>query len=375
MKTLNKSALALVFAAMALPAQAEIELAGDKLAIYGKLDLSFDYMESDVSKAQANASDNDRLVDSSFGVSSNSSRIGFRGAYPVNDDWTATYQLEQEARYDSGGNGFATRNSYLGLKTDGFGEVRAGRHDTPFKKVATGFDELGNTVGDNRAILGAAATSGNEMNLRADNALMYLNGFDLGGSTLKVTGLFSADGENSSGSGPDDNSHRVFSAGASWLLGPLTLSGAVEDARNLVASGGEGDAQGIRLAAEFTFGDFLAGMLLESLRHDLDSGADSSLERNAFGLKVGYEGGPNKLVAQFSAADDADSDSNSSAYMASVGGFRNLGGGLKAYAVLTRTSNDDNAAYQGVDGGHGDELGTVPGGAPIAVSLGAQLSF
>lgn len=372
----RKPALAVILLGAAIPAQAEIELAGDKLAIYGKINISVDYMDSDVDKDEANASGSEKLIDNGFGVSSNSTRLGFRGTYPVNDAWSATYQLEQEVRFDSGGDTFATRNSYLGLQSGSFGEVRVGRHDTPFKSVATGFDEFGNTVGDDRAMLGASATSGNVMNQRADNVLMYLNGFDLSGSRLDVSGLYSADAANAGDSGPDDNRYRVISLGASWVLGPLKLSGAVEDARNLTtANDGQGDAQGLRLAAEYVFGSFTAGVLLESIEHDLDSGGDSGLSRDAMGLKFAHESGANKLVAQLMVADDADGIGSSSAYMASFGGFHELGGGLSAYAVATRTANDDNAAYQGVDGGHGDELGTLAGGDPIAMSVGAVLKF
>jgi len=375
MTTFRKSAIALALAGAAIPAvHAEIPLAGDKLAVYGKIDISADYMDSDVSSSQANASRTDNVVENNFGISSNASRLGFRGAYPVDSAWTATYQLEQEIRYDSGNNGFATRNSYLGLKAGWFGEVRIGRHDTPFKSVATGFDELGNSVGDDRAILGASATSGNVMNIRADNAVMYLRGFDLGSSKLKVTGMYSADAGNNSGSAPDDNTHSLISVGASWMLGPLTLTGALENVRNLQTAEGSGDATGLRMAAEYGFGNFTAGVLLESIQHDLNN-ADSSLQRDAMGLKLVHDSGANKLVAQFMAADDNDVRNNSSAFQTAVGGFHKLGGGLSAYVIASRTSNGDNAAYQGVDGGHGDELGTLAGHDPLALSVGAVLKF
>jgi predicted porin len=367
---LRKPALALLLAGATVPAQAEIELSGDALRVYGKVHVSLDYMDSDVSRSESDASTSDRIIDNSFGVSSNSSRIGFRGLYPVNDEWNATYQLEQAYQADSGGGQFATRNTYLGLQADWFGELRAGRHDTPFKSIGGMIDELSDTVGDRRAILGASATGGNTMNARVDNMVLYRRGIPLGGSDLRVTGLYSADA-NDAGQAPDNNSNRVISVGATWGLGPLMVGAALEDWTNLAG----GDARGIRMGAEYTFGSFVAGILLESIQHDLDSGGEGPLDREAFGLKIAHDDGTNKLVAQLRAANDYGDVNDSSAYMTSIGGFRKLGGGLTAYAVATRTSNDDNARYQGVDGGHGDELGTLPGGAPMALSAGAILKF
>ncbi|MCW8829128.1 MAG: hypothetical protein OQK94_08740 [Gammaproteobacteria bacterium] len=39
------------------------------------------------------------------------------------------------------------------------------------------------------------------------------------------------------------------------------------------------------------------------------------------------------------------------------------------------TDNDDNAEYQGIDGGHGDELETELGGTPSSLSVGAIYKF
>lgn len=43
--------------------------------------------------------------------------------------------------------------------------------------------------------------------------------------------------------------------------------------------------------------------------------------------------------------------------------------------MYTQTDNDDNANYQGVDGGHGDEVRTDLGGSPSAFSLGLVFKF
>lgn len=370
MTNLKTPVLALLLAGATLPAQADIPVADEAFIVYGKFHVSMDYMDSDVSNDEVDANPSQPLTESSLGVSSNSSRLGFRGQYAVNNEWDATYQLEQGFAADAGGGELATRNTYVGLQADWFGELRVGRHDTPFKAIGGMIDELSDTVGDRRAIIGASAADGNIMNARVDNMLLYTRDIALPESTLNVSALYSADAGNAGG-GPDDNSDRVVSIGATWSMGPLLLGGALEDWTNLAG----GDARGMRFAAEYAFGNLLAGVLLESIEHDLDTGGEGALDREALGLKLAHDDGTNKLVAQLMVANDYGDVNDSSAVMTSIGGFRKLGGGLSAYAVATRTANEDNAAYQAVDGGHGDELGTLAGGSPFALSVGAVLNF
>ena len=45
------------------------------------------------------------------------------------------------------------------------------------------------------------------------------------------------------------------------------------------------------------------------------------------------------------------------------------------YAAFGVTDNDNNARYNGVDGGHGDKVPTVLGGTPSAISAGFQFYF
>ena len=74
-------------------------------------------------------------------------------------------------------------------------------------------------------------------------------------------------------------------------------------------------------------------------------------------------------------ADDYKNVSNSGANQLAVGVFNKLDKVTQVYAVYTSTDNDSNAQYQGIDGGHGDELETVAGGNPSALSVGIVYKF
>ena len=155
---MNKNVIALAVAgALALPTAASAaQVYGDKLEVYGKIHVSLDYLDSGVSSSVANDSGG-KLTDGSFSIASNSSRVGFKGKYQINDQFTALYQVEQEVNVDGSGNdNWTTRNSFVGLGGD-FGKVLVGYHDTPFKSLGGEFLLFGDTAATWRAIVGACA--------------------------------------------------------------------------------------------------------------------------------------------------------------------------------------------------------------------------
>ena len=79
--------------------------------------------------------------------------------------------------------------------------------------------------------------------------------------------------------------------------------------------------------------------------------------------------------AQYMVADDYKNVDDSGATQLAIGVFNKLDKVTQVYAVYTSTDNDDNAQYQGIDGGHGDELETGLGGNPSALSVGIVYKF
>ncbi len=104
-----------------------VEVSGKKLEIYGKLHMSID-----------NSNQDDPAINNDdMNISSNSSRLGFKGKIPLENGMKLIWQAEQEVRWDDSSNGnFSDRNSCLGLASN-VHSLRVGIYDTPFKTVAS----------------------------------------------------------------------------------------------------------------------------------------------------------------------------------------------------------------------------------------------
>ncbi|SCZ52685.1 porin [Thiohalomonas denitrificans] len=345
---------------LSLPAISQgIELAGEKLELYGKAHMSLDFSDPDASGEESQAS-----------VSNNSTRIGFKGKHDIDTGPTLLWQYEQGVDIADGGGEFASRNSFLGLKGT-LGEVRVGHHDTPSKKLGSRWGMFSDTVGDRRAILGAYSGArgeyGNVLNDRADNALLYINQFD----ALELQAMYSASNPTESTSGGlDDNDFDLASASLTYNTEQLMI-GAAAERWSLDPVNGAEEVDNLRLAASYTMNSFKAGAIYESTDSD-----DSVFERDAYGLNAAYRfTEATDLRLQYMVADDNEDQSASGASQLAVGLHNQLDKATQIYAAFSTTDNDANAVYQGIDGGHGDELETEPGGSPSSFSVGAVYTF
>ena len=101
--------------------------------VYGRLNLSVDYTDSD--DATSNAKDG------IWELNSNSSRIGVKGNEKLTEEFTAVYKAEWEVQGDmAGGADLTSRERYLGLKHFQWGTVRLGHIDSPFKNAEDDID-------------------------------------------------------------------------------------------------------------------------------------------------------------------------------------------------------------------------------------------
>ncbi len=343
-----------------------IELVGKQLEFYGVLHLSLDYLDSDVSNNVAKQNDDDRLTDGEFGLSSNISRVGLRGEQAVAPDLTVIYQLEQTVNLDgSDGDSLTTRNSFLGLRGR-YGELLAGRYDTLFKLVGTRYSLLNDTVADRGAIIGAASGVGNVLDRRAENMMLWRASQGL----WRWAFQFSADSQRSSGN-VDNNDRKLLGGSLTWQGASQSATLAHEHHSDL--AGGKIDAT--RLGLQHRQGALIANLILERVRHDLDAGGHGLLDRSAVAVNLGWQRADYLWIVQLMQALDNPGADDSGALKVSLGVEKQLAQSLKTYLVYTQTDNDENAAYQGVDGTHGDELATTVGNSPQALSAGLRYAF
>jgi hypothetical protein len=124
------------------------------VTIYGVAHLSADYTDDG--------------KDGNLHLSSNSSRLGFKGGVKL-DQLDVIYQLESLVNLDQSGDVFATRNSYVGV-SGRYGKLYGGRYDTPFKQAGIATDLFIDRVGDYRNIAGVG---GKGFDLRANNIILF----------------------------------------------------------------------------------------------------------------------------------------------------------------------------------------------------------
>ncbi len=145
--------LAALLASLLVSSSEAVEISN--VTIYGKIIMSADYA--------------DNGDDGYLGITSSNSRLGFRGHFILNEDYTAIWQIESRVRFDLSGDDFATRNTFVGFTGD-FGSIKFGRHDSPYKMTNNKTDAFLNRFGDSRNLIGSY---GGGFDLRTDRMGMY----------------------------------------------------------------------------------------------------------------------------------------------------------------------------------------------------------
>jgi predicted porin len=144
---MQKKIIALAIAsAMTVPALAYAAEA----TVYGQVNLSYDMVNDG---AVTSAVSNNQL-------NSNTSRLGLKGSEDLSGGLSAIWQVEGTLGPDTGGSTLFNRNNFLGLKSNDFGSLLAGRIDTPYKTATRRLDLFGDGIADNRGSQVNGATAG-----------------------------------------------------------------------------------------------------------------------------------------------------------------------------------------------------------------------
>src|SRR5574341_617950 len=287
------------FSSLVIAAEGEAPMVQGNIEIYGAAKLSVDVIDTDSKTTGADTS----LTK----VSSNSSRLGFKGTEALSDDLSAILQLELGVNYDSTqtsavssissattntATGATTvntkstnidkityRNSYVGLGSKTIGAVIFGIHDTPYKLATGSLDAFADSMADYNAIIGTVnATS--DFDLRATNAIMYMSP-KWGG--LQIMAATSTNGQESD-TGVSGNKSE-YSLSASFNRGPVYVALAHEVHKNGYGSLDklgykiEGAKAGVGVTVEGT----KIGLVYETLK---DGVSDSRNTRDALYLAV-----------------------------------------------------------------------------------------
>jgi len=344
---MNKTLIAMAVAGlMAAPMAAQADA-----TVYGKIHVSIDVGDTGL--------DNDSGANKASGMfwQSNSGRVGVKGSEDLGGGLSAIWQFESNASFGSGSTAFGGRNSYVGLK-GGWGEVRGGKHDTPFKGTGRRFDLFGDQVGDSRNLIQRVGASvggssypllggGESWDNRPDNVVAYMTPTFGGGFKIFAAYVMDDATEDSTG----------LSLEASWKTGNW-LAALAYETHDQDSAGGPGttsSSSGIRAGLQWTPGAWKLNAFYQTLT---DSDGVSGLDGEAMGLGVGYKMGKNVLKAQYFMAsnDFVGFTDNVDANMVAVGWDYNMSKRTTAYIAYALTSNDSNVYYCADAGGHGTEV-------------------
>jgi len=320
---MNKRGLVMaITAAMALSAAA----AQAGVEIYGKARVSLDYI--------TNNDPNPANKDSTVSLSSNVSRLGFKGDEDLGNGLSALWQIETQVDFDTGTTFSTPRNTFVGL-SGGFGMVTAGRNETAYRIVTNRLDPFSDTKADYNAIIGNIGGT-RVFDNRTNNLVSYASP-DLSG--LKVQISYSLNRTNDDlRVTSSDSKKNLASIGGGYENGPLYVAAGYE---TLGYNTGRDAANAYKLGASWNFGQ---GTTLYGVWDSADRGGANG-KRDAWYLSAAHKMGDNTLKAAVAMADDLDGASNSGATQFSIGGFHALSKNTEVYALYTVVSNDTNGTY------------------------------
>lgn len=310
-------------------------------------------------------------------MSSNSSRLGFRGTEDLGNGLKAIFQIESSVNPDSGTGTLSGRDSFVGLQ-GGWGKLRMGIMDDAFKGMGGYTDRFkGTGLQDDGSMVGLGG-GGVGFTRRQINSLRY-DSPSFGGFHGQVQyGL-----QNEA---PGNRQASLTMAGH-YANGPMKVG--VGYARHSNFTAGSSD-KGYRIGAKYDFGGFDIAGGMTRLDYEVASG---SIEHNFYTVSTGIKlaGGvlslkygispDNKGSAVDGATTAAGGDgarlfkgANSGAKLYTVGYEYNLSKRTQLYTYYTRTSNEANANYRfGTNGVNIAAAG--PGASPSGFVIGMSHDF
>ncbi|HEU0219847.1 MAG TPA: porin [Gallionella sp.] len=350
------------------------------VTVYGRIDLSYDFINNGTSAAGVAGANKSN-------VSSNVSRLGFKGSEGLSDGLSAIWQIEQQINIDNSttnANTLASRNSFLGLKSDSAGTVLLGRHDTPYKLATRKLDIFADSIADNRALLGGVTSpttvksANTAFDGRQGDTILYTTPAMRG-----LTGMIAYANLAEANATAAAAKASLLSLAAVYDAAPFFGSLGYEDHKlDTVRTGGKESAW--KLGLGYTMDAFTLGFAYEKTSDNLCTtvaaggcaavGADR-YGHNAYYLSGNYKMGMNAAKFAYGKAGQLASTANTGANQFSLGYDYGLSKRTKLYAIYSRISNKVASDY-----GFSQSTastGTVNniGSSPSVVSLGMQHNF
>ena len=377
-----------------------VALADGEVTIYGQANVSIDSVNNGftatngVSNSSATATQ----------VSSNSSRLGLKGAEDLGGGLSAIWQLESQINFDgtstaggqpASGNTLASRDTFAGLSSTSLGTVILGRHDTPFKMAGRSFDVFADNIADNRSLMGINGI----MDARLNNVIAYVSP-SMSGFTF--VGAYVAGGEAATGA---LSKATVYSLAGLYSGGPWNAAVAYQSiqfgdpgtgdfgaasqnigglgATSFGTTGTAGKVNSWRLGGGYTSDNFQVNLVYDHNNANTTTAANS-VSQNTWYVSGKFNVTSNDVIkAAYTKAGTWTNVQNDGAKQTSIGYDHLLSKHTTVYALYTKLTNDTSAAFALDPSGGFSTSGFSPtsgsavlvGSDPSAFSIGMKHSF
>jgi predicted porin len=365
--------------------------------VYGQANVSFDVVNNGSAGATQGTSTNK--------ISSNTSRLGFKGTEDLSEGVRAIWQIETLITLDgSAVDTLGTRNTFAGLGSDRLGTVLLGRNDTPYKVSTRKLDVFADTLADNRTLLGGRAGTNTRLAFdgRQTDSLTYISPKFYG---VTLTAAYVAGAEQTTA--PAQTKGAVWSVAGWYDAAPfyVTLAHELHDLGSpgtgtLAGAGGAGtyasggsEESATKVGLGYKQNQFEANVVFEKTSDNLGgTGAPAFLGapalvagadvygHSAYYLSVKYNIGADALKAAYSHAGDlagAAGGMDTSANQISIGYDHSLSKRTTVYALYTKLSNGTNVQYalSSASVASGFTAASAAGADPTGFSLGLKHVF
>lgn len=368
-------ALALAISAVTMSVQAQsntIKTAGN-WEFYGRAHLSVDKLDD--------GNKYDRM-----NLSSNSSRVGFRGDKQFGD-LKGIWQVESEVRFNQTSgtvaskstttgapeektelNKLATRDTFAGVEGS-FGQIKVGKFDTPMKAARSAADLFGDQLGDMRNI----TSTGAKFDLRPNNIIQYqtptMSGLRFAVAIVPHSGAVA---ETNSTTGVETK-NGLTSMSLTFNQGDFSAALAQESTQKDTT---DGDREATRLALSYKA---MKDLKLVGFYQDakyMSGSTDNGSKVTGFGAE--YQIIPNHTVLRAHVMDRAANKANSDSKLTAIGIDRIINKELRFYANYATVTNGSAVNVASWNEGRSASV-TMSDGAKgktnTGISLGMRYDF
>jgi predicted porin len=358
--------LAVAMGATALSAVAQssqLKTAGN-WEFYGRAHISFDQL-------------NDGNQYNRMNLSSNSSRVGFRGDKSFGD-LKGIWQIESEVLFTKTSdsvagaaqddkNRLATRDTFAGIEGN-FGQVKVGKFDTPMKVAREAANLFGDQLGDMRNITRAGA----KFDERPNNIIQYQSPDMMGIRVALAYSPHEAATAVTSSTGVETK-NAMTSMSATYTGGDFSAALAQE---NYQANAKDGDRDATRLALSYKVMNDLKLVGFYQKANYMTSAAtpvDQGSKVTGFGAE--YQIIPNHTVLRAHVMNRSANKLDSDSKLTAIGVDRIISKELRFYANYATVSNGTNAAVTPWTEGRSTNVAGSSGKDSKGLSLGMRYDF